>query len=448
MVSTYNKPKALLISPPIHDFALYDLFLKPYGLLRIGKWLKDAGYSIRFINALDYNDKASEKVYGKVRRRDNGTGKFFRHILPQDNIPGSIDRLYARYGILPEVFKQKICEEKPDIVLISSGMTYWYKGVAEAAGFVKDYYPDVPVVIGGVYTTIMPEHCKKICGGDYIVEGDVYPGLIPILEKSVFPVPASKPDESYLIKYPVWKDGAVIRLNHGCTMNCDYCASRRICGGFHPGDPERSFEFLRRLYKSGINNIAFYDDALLSGKTEVFLPFLERVIESGMDLAFYTPNAVHLQFIDLYTARLMKKAGFREIRLGFESASSLFHKQYDKKFTSGQFPEAVKVLKEAGFTKEEIKVYILAGLPGQYADEVEASVRYASAFNVKVSLAEYSPVPGTAFWEKSVELSRYPIEEEPLFHNNTYFPMEWDKFTRQDLERLKKLTHSIFPVKI
>ena len=143
-MSIRNKPKALLIYPPIYDFALYDLYLKPYGLLKIGKWLKDAGYSIRFINALDYKDKASIKSSGKPRRKKNGTGKFFRVSVSQDDVPGKIERLFARYGILPESFREKIGMEKPDIVLISSGMTYWYKGVSEAVQTVKSIFPDVP----------------------------------------------------------------------------------------------------------------------------------------------------------------------------------------------------------------------------------------------------------------------------------------------------------------
>ena len=58
-------------------------------------------------------------------------------------------------------------------------------------------------------------------------------------------------------------------------------------------------------------------------------------------------------------------------------------------------------------------------------------------------VAEYSPVPYTKLWKKGVELSSYPVEEEPLAHNNTVFPMEWEQFKWEDLERLKRMSHEL-----
>jgi len=73
---------------------------------------------------------------------------------------------------------------------------------------------------------------------------------------------------------------------------------------------------------------------------------------------------------------------------------------------------------------------------------VETSVRKALAEGVRVRLAEYSPVPGTGLWEESIRRCRYPIGEEPLYHNNSFFPMEWEGFSREDLTRLKELART------
>ena len=63
-------------------------------------------------------------------------------------------------------------------------------------------------------------------------------------------------------------------------MNCGYCASRSLCGGFTPGKPEKSFDRLRRIAEtSGTRNFAFYDDALLFDSGRSFIPFLKQVIE-------------------------------------------------------------------------------------------------------------------------------------------------------------------------
>ncbi len=132
----------------------------------------------------------------------------------------------------------------------------------------------------------------------------------------------------------------------------------------------------------------------------------------------------------------MKSAGFQEVRIGFESSLAGFHDVFDEKFRPAQFFEAVEMLENAGFHGKEIRAYVLAGMPGQYREEAEEAVEDAAEAGVWVSLARYSPVPGSSLWKEGVELSRYPLEEEPLFHNNTFFSMEWDRFTREDLRRL------------
>jgi hypothetical protein len=70
--------------------------------------------------------------------------------------------------------------------------------------------------------------------------------------------------------------------------------------------------------------------------------------------------------------------------------------------------------------------------------EVERTLEEVRRFKVRVSIAEYSPVPRIALWDRAVEVSPYPLADEPLYHNNTFFPMEGEGFTRADLERIKK----------
>ena len=100
--------------------------------------------------------------------------------------------------------------------------------------------------------------------------------------------------------------------------------------------------------------------------------------KSGTEFSFYTPNAMHIRYIDEEVAHLMKSAGFRDIRLGFESESESFHAEHDSKYTEDGFFRAVRLLTEAGFSRKQIIVYILAGLPEQRACEVEDTILYAA----------------------------------------------------------------------
>lgn len=445
MALSSKKPKALLILPPVYDFAFYDLFFKPYGLLRIGKWLKDCGWEPVFINSLDYNDPVSlERMKKPVRHRD-GTGKIFRTKRPFPVKGIETGRSFARYGISGESLRQKITDSgRPDIILVSTFMTYWYPGVEETVKLCRGVWPSVPVFAGGVYATLMPDHCGRVAGVDHVVEGEGWGYLTQYLEKRGYPA-GNADGTTCLMESCVWKDAAVLRLNTGCPMKCRYCASG-ILSPFSAGSPETLFEqflFFRNSY--GTSNFAFYDDALLFSKEKLFIPFLEKVIESGIKADFYVPNALHIDYLDSYTADLMARAGFREIRLGFESSDPDFHDRHGRKYRSESFPALAGMLAEKGFSGKAFTVYLLAGLPGQEATEVEESVRYLKQFDLRISVSEYSPVPGSALWEESVAKSRFPIAEEPLFHNNSLFPMAWERFTVSDMARIKKLSRQQCP---
>jgi hypothetical protein len=452
-----TRPFALLINPPVYDFALYDLYLKPYGLLRVEAWLRGGGWDTACVNALDYEDPLSAALLGRARRKADGTGKFFRtplsapQALATQPFATGYERRFARYGLVREAFRARLKEapgaSPPDVILLTSGMTYWYEGLRETARTCRELYPDTPLVAGGLYASLMPEHCARVTGTQAVVKGGASADLAAALHGFGLPsAPGEYPDFP-LSASPVWKDAGVLRLNKGCPLKCDYCACRLFFPRFEAGSSRAAFQAFSAFRQAGISNFAFYDDALLVHKEEVFLPFLEEVIarqgESGAGPPrFYLPNAVHIQSLDERTVRLMRRAGFQEIRLGFESSSPDFHREHTPsgaKFRQEDFSACAGMLREAGFPKNSLSAYILAGLPGQRAEEVEESIHRAASLGLRVRLAEFSPVPGSALWEKSVRLCRYPLEEEPLFHNNSFFPLEWEGFTRQDLRRLKTL---------
>ncbi|MBN1410080.1 MAG: radical SAM protein [Spirochaetales bacterium] len=440
MTSGKNNPQALLVFPPVYDFALYDLYIKPFSLIEIGKQLKGYGFDVTLLNCLDYSDPFSIMNRGKPKRKKDGTGKFFKQRMEKPPALKASQRSYSRYGVAGEVIEKKIGMQVPDVVLISSGMSYWYPGIREVVDIVRKKHPRVPIVIGGIYATLCTDHCRKITGVDHVISGDAFPRLDEILASLRLPSRTILKTADYSELLESYKEAGIIRLNKGCPFSCRYCASRIVCGKFIPGNADDGLSELSRLHRLwGTACYAFYDDALLISKETVFLPFLEGVARKNLELRFYLPNGIHVSCLDDRTAQLMKKTGFREIRLGFESASEDFHAVMDRKLDLKMFEEGLRMLKLASFSSNEMAVYILAGMPGQHREEVEESIRYVSGLNVKPYVAEYSPVPGTGLWAESVRLSRYPLEEEPLTHNNSLFPLEWEKFSLKDLSGVKTL---------
>ena len=103
-----------------------------------------------------------------------------------------------------------------------------------------------------------------------------------------------------------------------------------------------------------------------------------------------------------------------------------------------EFRQAIKYLKRAGYSGEEIGVYIMVGLPGQRVGEVEESIAYVKETGAKPMLVEYSPIPHTPLFEKAKRMSQFDLENEPLFHNNSILPCQWEGFTMADYKRLKE----------
>ena len=50
---------------------------------------------------------------------------------------------------------------RPDVVLVTSTMTYWYPGVQAAVDLVRRRFGRVPVILGGIYATLCPGHARR-----------------------------------------------------------------------------------------------------------------------------------------------------------------------------------------------------------------------------------------------------------------------------------------------
>jgi radical SAM superfamily enzyme YgiQ (UPF0313 family) len=416
------------------------VYLKPFALMRLAGWLSGAGYEVKLLNALDYRDPGTRAELGAPKRYPDGTGKFFRQIVPKPAALSSVPRYYARYGILRSVIESNIRAARPDVVLVGTGMTYWYPGAREAVEAARVAAPGVPVIAGGVYATICPDHAASVLGADHLIAGPALPALGAALERFGLPVPAGPlPDQPALLADGC-VDAAAVRLHTGCPFACAYCASAVVSGAFAAGRGEDLFEQVRDIHRAfKVTHFAFYDDALLCRPDTGIIPFLENVIASGLTLQFHVPNGIHVACVTERIARLMKTAGVRDFKLGFESAADSFHAEFDGKHTGVQFAQAIANLRAGGFRSNELAVYVLAGLPGQRPEEVEESIRFAAGSGIQVNVAEYSPIPGTPLWEKSVAASRFALAEEPLTQNNTIFPLQSQRFTPDRMYELKQL---------
>lgn len=431
--------RVLLINPWIYDFAAYDLWAKPLGLLYIGALLRENGCRVELLDCLGPE--------GTAGRKPGGHGRFIRNKVPKPQQLISIPRHYARYGISPEAFIEKLKDiPVPDVILVTSMMTYWYPGVFEAIRLVKEHVPGVPVILGGVYATLCTDHARLFSGADHIITHEGEPDILKLLGELWGEPPEYVPDMAGLdsLPYPCFDlvpdlRYVCIRASRGCPYSCTYCASSYLCGRQRLRDAVKvadEIEFWGRHH--GVSDFAFYDDALFTPHDHA-QGLLEEIIARDLGARIHCPNGLHAREITGDMAVLMKKAGFSTIRLGLETTDAARQHATGAKVTNEEFAGAMESLHLAGYVPDDIGVYILCGLPGQDAAEVADSVRFVKAHGGRPRLSEYSPIPHTAEWEEAVRTSPYPIEDEPLFHNNTLLPCRSQRLTLSDYEALKHM---------
>jgi radical SAM superfamily enzyme YgiQ (UPF0313 family) len=429
-------PHILLINPWITDFAAYNFWIKPLGLLNIASLLRENGFRITLIDCLDFSIKT--KTYGD--------GKLFKTKILKPLPLKSILRIYSQYGIPEEMLLKgfSFIEEKPDLIGITSGMTYWYPGLFKVIEIAKKFFKDVPIVLGGIYATLCHKHAVKYSGADIVFHGkgefEVLK-LISDLTDFKLQTPNSELRTDIYPSFDLYPqlNYVCMATSRGCPLRCTYCASPYLTKGFLRRDPLKVVEEIEYwTNKHRVNNIAFYDDALLIESSKYFIPMMKEVIKREIHCNFHTPNALHIKEIDEEVAKFLFYGGFKTIRLGFETSSKETQIETGGKVDNQEFQKTIKYLKRAGYSHEEIGVYVMVGLPGQRVEEVEESIIFVKETGAKPILVEYSPIPHTPLFEKAKQMSPFDLEKEPLFHNNSILPCQWEGFTLADYKRIKE----------
>jgi radical SAM superfamily enzyme YgiQ (UPF0313 family) len=432
----------ILINPWIYDFAAYDLWSKPLGLLYIASYLRKSGFRIHLIDCLHGRPEGQNNF---PPRRAYGTGKFPKERVAKPPALQHVPRTYSRYGISIEGFLEKLGKiKRPAAILVTSIMTYWYPGVQQAINLSRTIHPRVPVILGGLYARLCEHHARQTSGADHVLSGSGLQSMGQVMDvlQCCGIMGESEPPVLDTLPYPAFDllrgtPYVALLTSIGCPYRCRYCASPFIHPQRLKRDPYHVLEEILYWRKDhGIRDFAFYDDALLFHAENHAAVLLEELIKQDLDVRFHSPNALHVREINPEMARLLYRSGFHTIRLGLETADMTMHSELDGKVSEGEFERAVTSLLKAGFSKKDIGAYILAGLPGQSVESVLETVEFVAEWGATPYLAEYSPIPHTDLWPKAVGHSRYDLSSEPLFHNNTLLPC-WSQGQRAAFQKLK-----------
>jgi radical SAM superfamily enzyme YgiQ (UPF0313 family) len=436
----------LLISPWIYDFTAYDFWLKPLGLLMMGALLERSGaFRLSFIDCLDRFHPGLGK---RAKMKPDGRGPYPKEEVPKPGLVGAVPRRFSRYGIPVPLFEAELAAApKPDAVLMTCLMTYWYPGVQSAVELVRTRFGNVPVVLGGAYATLCPGHATAHSGADVVISGpgeqSIFAALRDVLGDAVPPGPAhcelaSLPVPAFeRLRDRTWLP---VLSSRGCPFRCTFCASRLLAGVFEQRPPASvAAEIMAHYARFGTRHFAFYDDALLVNKKRHVAPLLEAVAAAEIPVSLHAPNGLHVREIDAPTARLFRRAGMTSLYLSLESADPSLLRERTTKASPDDLPTALAALESEGYARKDINVYLIMGLPGQNVAGVEESIRFVRELGAIPRVAFFSPIPGTDEWNILARRGVVTNETDPLLHNKIAFAYLNADFPPAALESVKRL---------
>lgn len=248
---------------------------------------------------------------------------------------------------------------EPDEILITSLFTYWSKYVWDSVNYYKRKFPKTPVTVGGIYATLMPEHCK-LSGCDEVYSGvykeaECYPPAYDLIDSEI----------------------QIIHTSRGCVRNCSFCGVWKI-------EPEFTF---KESIKGEIvkNRVLFYDNNILAN------PHIDNILDElacfklgGKIVVSESQCGIDGRLLTDNLARLLKVAHFKDPRIAWDH----HYKQYEI------IRHQIDLLVNAGYQRKDIYIFMIYNHEIRY-EELDLKRQKCLEWGVQIADCRFRPLDQT-----------------------------------------------------
>ena len=265
---------------------------------------------------ITYPNLALMKISSKHKRKGNNI-KYIKGELPLNNDLFSDDYY------------------NPHTIYIATMFTYQSEKTISCINYYKNNFKDSKIIIGGIFSTLMPEYILKKTG------------ITPFVRYSKS-LDKIKPDYDLvkeMIKYSPkierWKNCSFLFSSRGCPRSCKFCSVKRL---------EPNIEIIenwRDLIDYNKKQVVFFDNNLTAFE-EHFDNVINHVIEKNLSTCFN--NGFDVRIMTDKQINLLSKVRWQEngLRVAFDNMSEDGHAQ-----------RIIKKLLELGVPKYAIMTYVL-----------------------------------------------------------------------------------------
>ncbi len=310
-----------------------------------------------------------------------------------------------------------------------------YSAQAAEAYTLADRYraAGVPVVIGGLHVTVVPEEALEHCDAVVVGEGEpVWPQLVADAEAGRLGgvyrnegrphALGSGPLPRFDLLEPDRYNRLTVQTQRGCPWRCEFCASSVLLTSRYAHKPvTRVAEEIRAVKKIWPRPfVELADDNTFVDKHHG-RRLVSAIGEEGV--RWFTETDVSVA-TDPALLRLMHEAGCAEVLIGFESPTpegldGVELKRNWKLEQFGCYRDAVGTIQAHGIA---VNACFVLGLDGDGPDVFEHVERFvAAALPYDVQITVQTPFPGTPLYQR--------LERE----GRLLYPGDWARCTLFDV---------------
>lgn len=422
--------KVLLIDPPFQRFLSFHRYYYPMGLAYLAAVARDTGHEVA--------------IYDAEHMPDGETLPWEQAALRFDHWLSALDDPTHDLWLEAE---RVIRREAPDLVGISV-LSVKTESALRIAAIAKRVDPTVPVVIGGDHPTVWPE--RFLAGGDIdavatsegeatfaeLLEALGAPGMPPGVAAfaTLPPIPGllfRRPDGEIvrgparpligdldtvafphldaldrLDTYRPVDLGAVIGMR-GCPFACSFCGVSTVWKNrVRFRSPTNVADELESLASRFDPPYFSFRDATFTLKRDWTMRVCDEIIVRGLTRPWEC--VTRADTLDAGLLSRMRESGCTTIRIGVESGSPEVLATMNKAIDLEPIRAMARVMNDMGFYWS---AYFLFGTPHETARSMAETVRFIDEIDPPfVTVARYSPIPGTPYYNELEAMGRIDPE--------------------------------------
>lgn len=393
--------RILLIQPKYIFQGIVPLTVTmPLGLCYLAAVVRQRGHTVEILDCLAEGYKHREEIKGRTV-----------------------------YGLADSDILKRIEAFGPELIGCSALFSCQSDMVDELCRLIKQQYPYVPMVVGGMHATVHPQELLANPAIDFVLRGEadfIFADLVDAIEGhkdfSQIDGIGYKTEEGQtivrekiffiqdldLIPFPArdllnidlyYKAGLAHGLvlkskkninfitSRGCPATCIFCTIHQLWGrkfrARTAGNVLAELEQIKNQY--GAEHIQFEDDNLtfdIERAKEIFRGMIKR----KFNFLWNTPNGVALWRMDEEALQLMKKAGCYSVTFAVESGNQRVLTEVIKK--PQRLDRVVPLIEYARKTGLNVGSFFVVGFPGETKDEIQDTFEFP--YKTKLDWAQFN----------------------------------------------------------